>query len=147
MKMESTTGMVFNGDTPALDHSTVALCECLCNLLSKSPCSPHVPRSPYTRWARLSHTMVCKAIMIFKKNPRPAARTCRSKGWLRRSEKLWLTTKGRHEHDSRSTTIRFIVGISFAKGCVLCHRYEELTGNSFAALITGVLPAAFGLAQ
>lgn len=97
---------------------------------------------PLSHWRGIAVYLDCVSF-IFKKNPWQAARVSCTKSWLRRSERLRLTTKGRHEHDSKSQTVRFVMGISFGKGCVMCVPYEELTGTRFAALIRRHLPAAF----
>ena len=59
---------------------------------------------------------------------------------MRSCERLRLTAKGHHEHDSLSKSVRFVVGISHSRGCVLCVPYEKLTGTGFAAIIMKHLP-------
>ena len=92
-------------------------------------CKSHA-ETPLTNWRDVVIYLDCVSF-TFKKNPMQAARATCFKSWLRKSERLQLTAKGRHEHDSRSQTIKFLVGISYGKCCVLCVPYEGLTGVRF----------------
>ena len=104
-------------------------------------CRIHI-KLPLSHWRDISIYLDCVSF-LFKKNPGQAARTSCSKSWLRRCERLRLTTKGRHEHDSKSQSVRFLMGVCYEKGCVLCVPYEDLTGPRFAALLRKHLPGAF----
>ena len=62
---------------------------------------------PISYWRRVA-IYLDGVSFLYKKNPREAARTARTKGWLKRSEKLQHTTKGQHEHDSKSRSLHFL---------------------------------------
>ena len=101
---------------------------------------------PLSHWRNVSIYLDAVSF-LYKENPLEAARSAKTRGWLRRSEKLLVTVKGRHEHDSKSGSVRFVVGIAHGQGCVLCHKYDELSGASFAQLLKQNLPAAFARGQ
>ncbi len=100
---------------------------------------------PLAYWCNVALFLDCVSF-IYKPSPSDTARASKAKAWLRQSEKLKITAKGRREHDGKFKTLRYLVAVSHAKGVVLCHRYERMTGTLFAKLIRQKMPLAFTLA-
>ena len=78
---------------------------------------------------------------IYKKNPLDEATAPKAREWRKVNEGLTRTCKGKKEG---STQVKFMVGISYNKGVVLCEQYfGRLNGAQMAKMIKRHFPHAF----
>ena len=75
---------------------------------------------------------------MHKRNPKRNARTSRTRMWKKKGESVHkkCTAKGKKEGTGGSTA-KFMVAITYGKGIIKCHQYNEnINGERFAEFIT-----------
>lgn len=82
---------------------------------------------------------------VYKTNPMDEALAPTAREWRRNNEGLSLgcTAKGRKEGETQA---KFMVGISYNRGVVICEQYHgSISGDMFARIVDNCFPQAFNL--
>lgn len=81
---------------------------------------------------------------VFKTNPYDQARAPKGKVWRLASEGLARNCTAKL-NKAGTVQVKFMVGISYDRGVVLCESYKDLNGVKFSKMMDACLPQAFNL--
>lgn len=108
-------------------------------------CKQHL-KTPPTFWTTGVAFYLDGVSFQHKLHPMAAHCAPGSRAWLKKEEKLLVTGKGSHE-GSGGRSLRFLVGVSFGGGVVICSKYEKMSAKFYAGFVKGTLPQAFLLSK